>query len=132
MDFQNYSQPGQPNQDYDTPPPNSGNIVPDKRSKAFSTASLVMGILSFVCSCCIYAALPFGALAVIFALLSRGGEMRLDSMGKAGLGLGIGGIVVTILMFVCMFIYTANFYGGIDELLQYSNELAEQYMQYYQ
>lgn len=122
MDYQNNPDSHQPRQEPFSPYRN-------KRSAGFATASLVLGILSLVTCCCIYSALPFGALAIIFALLSRGGEMTLDSRGMAGLGLGIAGLVLTIVIFIIMFIYTVSFYGGFDEFMQYTNELAEQYMQ---
>lgn len=101
------------------------------RSEGLATASLVMGILSLTTTCCLYAALPFGALAIIFALLSRGGEMRLDGKGTAGLALGIIGLVITVVIFILMFIYTIYYYGGFEEFMEYSNQLTEQYMQYY-
>ena len=101
----------------------------NKRSAGFSTASLVLGILSLVTCCCIYSALSFGALAIIFALLSRGGEMTMDTRGLTGLGLGIAGLVLGIVIFIFMFIYTVSMYGGFDAFMQYTNELAEQYMQ---
>ena len=122
MDYQNNPDSHQPGQELFSPYKN-------KRSAGFATASLVLGILSLVTCCCIYSALPFGALAIIFALLSRGGEMTMDSRGMTGLGLGISGIVLTIVIFIIMFIYTVSFYGGFDAFMQYTNELAEQYMQ---
>jgi hypothetical protein len=122
MDYQNNPDSHQPGQELFSPYKN-------KRSAGFATASLVLGILSLVTCCCIYSALPFGALAIIFALLSRGGEMTMDSRGMTGLGLGIAGLVLTIVIFIIMFIYTVSFYGGFDAFMQYTNELAEQYMQ---
>ena len=122
MDYQNNPDSHQPGQELFSPYKN-------KRSAGFATASLVLGILSLVTCCCIYSALPFGALAIIFALLSRGGEMTMDSRGMTGLGLGIAGLVLTIVIFIIMFIYTVSFYGGFDAFMQSTNELAEQYMQ---
>ncbi len=122
MDYQNNPDSQQPGQELFSPYKN-------KRSAGFATASLVLGILSLVTCCCIYSALPFGALAIIFALLSRGGEMTMDSRGMTGLGLGIAGLVLTIVIFIIMFIYTVSFYGSFDAFMQYTNELAEQYMQ---
>lgn len=107
----------------------SGSPYKDKRSTGFAIASLVLGILSIATCCCIYSALPFGALAILFALLSRGGEMKMNERALVGLGLGIAGLVIAITAFVFMFIFTVNSYGGFDAFMQYSNELAEQYMQ---
>ena len=110
----------------------SGSPYSSKRSGGLAVASLVMGILSLTASCCIYAAIPFGALAIIFALLSRGGERNLDTKGITGLTLGIMGLIATIVIFTFMFIYSVNYYGGLDKFLEYSNDLANQYLQMYQ
>lgn len=107
----------------------SGYLDKDKHSTGFTIAALVLGILSIATCCCIYSALPFGALAILFALLSRGGEMKMNDRALAGLGLGIAGLVIAVAVFVLMFIFTVNSYGGFDAFIQYSNELAEQYMQ---
>ncbi len=124
MDYQNDSQ-----LDRQEMPPNPP--YQDKRSHGLATASLVMGILSLATCCCIYSAVVFGALSIIFALLSKGGEVTMDGMGKTGLILGISGLAITIVLYIIMFLYAINFYGGFDEMMRYSNELAEQYMKYY-
>lgn len=78
---------------------------------------------------CIYSALIFGALSILFALLSRGGEMKMSERAFVGLVLGITGLVIAVAAFAFMFLFTVNTYGGFDAFMQYSNELAEQYMQ---
>ncbi len=105
---------------------------PDRRSHGLATASFVMGILSLATCCCIYSAIVFGALSIIFALLSRGGETTLDGAGKTGLILGISGLTVTVILYIVMLFYAVSYYGSFDELMRYSNEMAEQYMKYYQ
>ena len=108
------------------------NRYEDKRSPALATASIVMGIIALATSCCIYSAIVTGALSIIFALLSRGGEMTLDSKGKIGLTLGIIGLVLTIIVYAIMFAYMIHYYGSFDNMLDYSNKFSQQYMQYYQ
>lgn len=102
------------------------------RSNGLTIASLTMGILSLATSCFIYTAVPFGALAIIFALLSRGIEHDLDPKALAGLLLGIIGLIVAVVVFIAMFIYAINYYGGLDNLLQYSTDLSNQYLQMYE
>lgn len=107
----------------------SGSPYNDKRSSGFAVAALVLGILSIATCCCIYSALIFGALSILFALLSRGGEMKMSERAFVGLVLGITGLVIAVAAFAFMFLFTVNTYGGFDAFMQYSNELAEQYMQ---
>lgn len=132
MDYQNVPERNPENNNYQYQPQDSNSRYNSKHSQGFATASLVMGILSIVSGCCVYSALPLGALAIIFALLSRGGEMKLDAKGTVGLWLGISGVIITITVTIFLLVYTINFYGGIDEFMKYYNELTEQYMQYYQ
>lgn len=68
------------------------------RSNGLAIASLTMGILSLATSCFIYTAVPFGALAIIFSLLSRGIEHDLDPKALAGLLLGIIGLIVAVIV----------------------------------
>ena len=97
----------------------------EMRSAGMSVASLVMGILGLAMGCCVYPPVIFGSLAILFALLSKGGELHMNSYGKAGLALGILGIICGILIFTdYVFTLMAEF-GGLDGYLQYIEELIE-------
>ena len=62
------------------------------------SAALTLSVLSIVtCSCC-YLSIPMGALAIVFALLSRGGKMQLDSKMKLCILLALVGILLTTLL----------------------------------
>lgn len=103
--------------------PNKSYI--EMRSAGMSVASLVMGILGLAMGCCVYPPVIFGSLAILFALLSRGGELHMNSYGKAGLVLGIISIICGILIFTySVFTLMAEF-GGLDGYLQYIGELIE-------
>lgn len=84
MDFQQQPNGYQPNPNYSY----NMNQAPqrnymDKRSTGLATASIALGIVSIVTFCCLYAALPCGALAIILGLLSRGGEMTFPPPAKS-------------------------------------------------
>lgn len=81
--------------------------------------SLILGFCSVAICNCIYLSFPFGALAIIFALLSRGKKMELGSKAKIGLILGIAGLVIT----TAFYIYA--FYIGIQEAGSFENLLRE-------
>ena len=63
------------------------------------TAALVLGILSVVTCCCRFGGSIFGALAIVFALLSRGGKMKMGTKAKFAFWLGISGIVITTIYY---------------------------------
>ena len=84
-----------------------------------------MGIFGLIMSCCIYPAMIFGSLAIIFALLSRGGEMHTNSYAKAGLILGIIAIICGILFFIYSILTLLIQFGGIEGYLQSIEELIQ-------
>ena len=94
--------------------PNTSYI--DKRSPSMAIASLILGIAGLAMSCCIYPAIIFGSLAIILALLSRGGEMTTSGYSKIGLILGIISIVCGILFVQ---------FGGLEGYMQYIEDLME-------
>ena len=103
--------------------PNKSYI--EMRSAGMAVASLIMGILGLVMSCCIYPPIIFGSLAIIFALLSRGGEMHMNSYAKAGLILGIIAIICGILFLIYSILTLLIQFGGIEGYLQYIEDLMQ-------
>ena len=89
MDFENYSNNTN----------NSNNFHNNKRNAAMETASFTLGIISILSSTCIYVSIVCGALAIIFAILSKGGATSMSSRACLSLGLGVSGIVFTIIIF---------------------------------
>ncbi len=78
------------------------------RSRGWSVASLVLGILSILCCCLEYGGLIMGALAVVFAIISRRNLGYFDGMAIAGLVTGIIGAVFGIAMLVLGLYLNAN------------------------
>lgn len=104
--------------------PNSEHTDPsfyqtaNKRSDAMEAAALVLGIISIATCSCLYTGIICGALAVMFALLSRGGQMRLSSRAKAALWLGIAGIAVTTALYAFAYMFAIHEYGSLEHLLR--------------
>ncbi|MBS6196175.1 MAG: DUF4190 domain-containing protein [Clostridiales bacterium] len=91
-------------------------------NNAMAIASLVMGILSIVLICC-GLSYCFGALGIIFALLSRkNGPM--ESQAKIGLGLSIGGTVFGLLTILMLLIGNSSF-EILQEYQRFYNEYEE-------
>lgn len=98
----------------------------EMRSAGMSFASMVIGIFGVVTSCCIYPAFICGALAIIFALISRGGEMHTNSYGKAGLILGIIGLILGFLFMIFYIMILLSDLGGTDAGKDYIQEFMEE------
>lgn len=79
-----------------------------------------------VLGCCVYPAIIFGSLAIILALLSRGGEMTTNSYAKAGLILGIIAIVFGILFLVYSLSVVMIQFGGFEGYMNYIEDLMEE------
>lgn len=73
---------------------------PEKAAQSnMALASLVMGILGIITSCCCYGGLIFGSLGILFALLSRT-EDKLEGYAKAGLVTSSIAIVLVVLVII--------------------------------
>ena len=92
-DFRTYEDP-QNTQPY------TYEAVSKPKTKAWEIASLTLGILSLVCCCTAYGAILMGALAIVFAIISRKTLGYFDAMTIAGLVLGIIGLVIGVSLVV--------------------------------
>ena len=80
-------------------------------SWAFAVAALFSCLFFYISYIC-------GALAIVFALLSRGGQMNFSKKSKAALFLGIFAIVFTTIMTVSAVYITIQEYGSIENVLR--------------
>ena len=94
-----------------------------RRGNAMETAAMVLGASSIIMCNCLYLAIPFGGLAILFALLSRGGRMSLTAKARNGLILGIVGIVVTIAFYAYAFYIAIQDAGSLEALLRETCEM---------
>ena len=86
---------------------------------SFATASMVLGIIAIVLvfTCTIYPPLILGALAIILALLSRGGELKFHSSAKTGIRNSIIAFVIDIALVAasCWLVFcNTNFMEDFD------------------
>lgn len=74
-------------------------------------------------SCTIfYTAYLFAGLAILFALLSRGAQMKLSTKAKWSVIFGIAGIILATVLFVSAFLYLLEEYGSLEGILRYGCE----------
>lgn len=101
-------------------------IQKSTRSLPMELASIILGVLSITTCTCLYTSIIFGSLAIIFALLSRGGELTMSGRAKTGLWLGIAGIVLFVGAIVLSIVVIAS-YGGIEPFMEQYDQLLQQF-----
>ena len=87
------------------------------------TVAFILSIVSIATSTCLPLSLPLGSIAVVLALLSRGGQMRLGPKAKFAVALGILGIVLTISMLIIDMISILREYGSFEAYLRACYEM---------
>ena len=70
------------------------------RSRGWSVASMVLGILSILCCCFTYVPLVLSVLAIVFSIVSRRNLGYFDGMAIAGLVMGIIGFIFSVVAIV--------------------------------
>lgn len=82
------------------------------KTKAFSVAAMILGIVSVVACCSGWASLLLGIGAVVFAILARKTLGYFDGMAIAGLILGIFGLVFGFFMIIGTYFF-ADWFGEL-------------------
>ena len=83
---------------------------------AFAVASL------FSCTV-IYVAYVFAGLAILFALLSRGAQMKFSPRAKRALIFAVAAIVASTVLFAGSFLLLLEEYGSIEGILREGSEM---------
>ena len=110
-----------------TPPTTAGgnNSFQFKKVKPnlFELAAFACAVTSLLSCTIIYIAYIFAGLAILFALLSRGPQMKFTNRSKLSILIGIGGIILSTLLFVITFIILLREYGSLEGILRASSEM---------
>lgn len=96
-----------------------------KHSTNMEIASLILGIIATVSCFCLYISIPCAALALLFGILSRGGQMQFDQKAIAGMILGSFGLAFTVLLYGSSFAYALYEYGSIEGILKAYADMAD-------
>ena len=89
-----------------------------KRSNFFEKASMVLGIGAIISCVFFYGAYIMGAMAILFALLSRGGQMKMSSKARIGLILGISAIILTTAITIGAVYIVLEEFGSFENILR--------------
>lgn len=73
-----------------------------QRQSSMALASLIMGIIGIVTSCCCYGGVIFGSLGILFALLSKMGD-TMEGYAKAGLITSIIALFLAAMAMIFLF-----------------------------
>lgn len=94
------------------------NPYRSNHSERMAIASMTLGMIALIGCTCLYLSIPCGALAIILATLSRGGQMRYSGKAQMGLILGAAAIILTTIVYVASFGLALAQYGSIDGILK--------------
>lgn len=79
----------------------------EQKKNNMATASMVLGILSIVLACCCFLGFMLGALAILFACLSKVDD-HMEGKAKAGLTTGIIGILLGVASLIFWLVFLAG------------------------
>ena len=85
--------------------------------------ALFLGFSSLILCSCLYLSIPMGAMAILFALLSRGGSMSLSVKARNAILLGIVGIVITVAFYSVSIYIALQEAGSLENLLRETCEM---------
>jgi len=88
------------------------------RLNLFEAASIFLAIGAIISCAFFYGAYIMGALAILFALLSRGGQMKMSSKARLGFILGIVAIVLTTVLTIGSVYIAIEEFGSIENALR--------------
>ncbi len=97
-------------------------------SKQFATVSMILGVVSLIFCWLIYISLICGGLAIVFALISKGKELKLKPAAKVGCALGLLGIIAGVILTVISFIIIIHQFGSIDAFMESYRQLFDTYL----
>ena len=117
----------EPNYNPYTSPDNFGEMNHFQKNRIkpnyFEFVAFGLAIASLFSCTVIYTAYLFGGLAILFALLSRGAQMNFSRKSKLSLILGIGGIVLSTILFIATFFYLLEEYGSVEAILREGSDM---------
>ncbi len=97
----------------------------DKRSPKMTTAAIVLSVAAISTTCCLYLSIVCSSLAIIFALLSKGGEQTMSANAKMALRTSVLAIFLTITLTIGSFVTVIREYGSVDAFLKTYMELVQ-------
>lgn len=89
----------------------------------YEKISFALGITSILTCSIIYISFIAGSMAILFAILSKGGNMKFGSKARRGAVFGVVGLILTIIFYAIAFQIALAEYGSIEGILREACEL---------
>ena len=100
----------------------------DKRSRPLTTAAIVCSTIAISTICCLYLSVICGVLGIIYALLSKGGELTMSQNAKAALWISVFAIFLSITLVAGSFLIVIMRYGSLEAFWNAYMEMVNAYM----
>lgn len=97
-----------------------------KNTNVFMVLSLVMGILAICSSAFIFGALVAGGMGILFAILSKGKELKMQFMPKIGIITSIAGVFFSVIITAAMFFFLFGNEENREQFMTMYNEMYEE------
>ncbi len=108
----------------------------NNRPGGFEIASIACGIASLLCCCTGFFGIAFGALGIIFAVLTRRLGKPMSILSIVGLCISCAGFVMGLILTIysCVIVFTdPNFWTEFDAMFQQMYGMSvQEYMELYQ
>lgn len=128
MDYNNYNpydnSNQQPNFSKNSNNFNPNSYIQQPAINVYEKIAFALGITSiFTCSI-IYISFIAGSMAILFAIISKGGSMKFSSKARLGVILAVIGLILTVIFYVVAFRIALAEYGSIEAILREACEMA--------
>ncbi len=99
----------------------------DRRSVPMTTAAIVLSVIAVSTICCFYSSFICGILGIIFALLSKGGELTMSQNAKTALYVSTAAVVMSVILVAGSFVTLILQYGSLDAFWKAYMEMVQSY-----
>ena len=99
------------------------NNVKNPQTNPYERFASLLGIISILMCSIIYVSFVAGSMAILFAILSKGGTIKFSKKARLGFIFGILGLVLTIVFYTIAFKIALEQYGSLEGILREACEM---------
>lgn len=96
------------------------------RSNVFVVLSLIMGILSICSSAFIFVAVVAAGMSILFAILSKGRDLKMQFLSKIGIITSVAGVLFSVIITAAMFFIVFGNEENREQFITMYNEMYEE------